>query len=239
MGRIGRGAFMVGALLIITARGAYADPVTLRGFFVMDHEEPAIDFDLSGIAAGVPFRLVTGAPDNLSLVPMPAGLTFACEPRCAPRSTFDFSNATDGLQPFGTGTLIIADALHSNVIFTGVVAFKSPGAILPGAPIDPENSAQNFPIISAPFTLTGTLIAQQSGGARLFSADVIGTGRVRTALRWNGIDAFRLDEGATFAYLFDAAQPTPEPGSLLLIGTGIVGALVGRRRTTGSRSATV
>jgi hypothetical protein len=123
------------------------------------------------------------------------------------------------------------------VNFTGTLAFMSPGAVLPGPPIDssgPGFSAQP----SAPFTFTGTLVAQHEGGSQLFSANLIGTGQAGTVLSWDLVTrTWRIHEANGLAYVFDDAQPTPEPGSLLLIGTGIVGACLRRRRTTTAPTA--
>jgi PEP-CTERM motif len=231
MRRMLRGVLAVGLLIVGLASRAYADPVTIAGVFVVDAERPgAITFDLSSIASGVPFRVVEGAPGDFTLAPLPAGFTLGCDPHCLPGSTFDFSNATLGLQPFGHGTVIIGDILHSDLIFTGAFTFRSPGAVIPGPPTDPDNPAQHFPVISAPFSFSGTLIAERADGAQLLSTDLVGAGRATTRLRWTGID-FMLDEVTTIAYLFDAAQPTPEPGSLLLIATGVAAAVTSRRRT--------
>jgi hypothetical protein len=38
----------------------------------------------------------------------------------------------------------------------------------------------------------------------------VAVGAFLTTLRWTGID-FMLDEVTTIAYVFDAAQPTPNP----------------------------
>jgi hypothetical protein len=114
MGIIARGALAVGVLVVALASRAFADPVTVRGFVLVDSEGPALDFDLSGIVSGVPFRVT--APDAgllPGLPPLAAGLTLGCDPLCAPGSTFEFSNATTGLQLLSIGTLMVGDIVPS------------------------------------------------------------------------------------------------------------------------------
>ncbi|HEX5476077.1 MAG TPA: PEP-CTERM sorting domain-containing protein [Vicinamibacterales bacterium] len=226
-------AFAVTALLLLPVSRASADPVTVRGFFVADPEDVPgyIAFDFSGIVAGEAFRAVSGHGPNGGAVPAPPGVTYGCLHACAPGSTFDFSNATaDGLQPFGIGTLTRGGVTYDDVLLSGSVAIRSPGAIVPQPPTDPDDRDQEFPVISAPFTFTGALSARDDRGAPLFSVDLIGGGLAQTMLVWDGSTFFRIEEAATIGYGFSSPSPTPEPASLLLVASGLSACVGARRR---------
>jgi hypothetical protein len=69
MARIVRGGLAVGVLVVALASRAYADPVTVRGFVLVDSEGPALAFDLSGIVSGVPFRVTAPDPGGVPGLP--------------------------------------------------------------------------------------------------------------------------------------------------------------------------
>ena len=224
--------FTVGGLLAICVSAASADPVTVSGTITLDSEQPGfISFDLSGSRDGVTFQALSGRNIFGGAVFLPSGLGFACDQACFPAGTFAFSNTTDGVQPLGLGgTLLVGGAAYSDVTFSGSLDFASPGAIIPPAPTDSGNFAQNNPILAAPFTFQGTLIGVE-GGFPLFSAALAGSGLVQTRLMWNGADAFRVDpESTVLRYALTNTAPTPEPTPFLLVASGVLGIVARRRR---------
>jgi len=91
--------------------------------------------------------------------------------------------------------------------------------------------------LAMPFTMSGGLETQTLVGTSRFSGDVLGSGILHATLRTTDplsqpAQRFSLDS-ATFTFQAADVAPTPEPSTLILLTTGLGGAVmssVGRRR---------
>ena len=211
VGRAVRAACLTFAC-VLSSNSVSADPVRLVaiGFLGSGGD------DTGFFAVGSGFSVGTGA------LPAGAGPVVTCDP-CTPGTSVDLSS-TVTIANWGAGSATIDGQTWTHVFYSGSLLFDAGSVIVPE--VQPQPPGLDGTIIvsrSSDFTFTGTLngFADASlSGAPLFSIQLAGGG----TSPFGAVAGFgNLGEG-TFLdyadYMFTDVAATPEPGSLLLFGSG-------------------
>lgn len=200
---------------------------------------------LSGTAAvAEPVRMITSGNVYQLVEDGETGFTFAgsgfrlngevssrpasrCAP-CTPGEAFDLS-ATMTPRLFPPGTATINGRTYDAVFFSGTFNFNAGSVSVPDVP---TGGPGVFP--TAPFSFDGMLAGYADislTGTPLFSTALAGGGMASIGF-FNYSGSLSADG---FNYTFKDTAPVPEPGSLLLFGSGaawIASRWRSRRRTT-------
>lgn len=211
------------------AHSASADPLRITsGAFLLDFEGDTFTFNGDG------FALMTtefGIYSTKQFVSRgeptggwpPTSCFFCDEPE---GNLSDWSFATiGGEQLLGRGNARLGAVNVTDVDFVGSMRFNAvPTRISPSG-----GALEGFGLV-APFSFEATIRAIQ-GGEELFARQLIGTGQVGVPYEVSTRPGFvHLNADAdTLFYRFSAA-PTPEPGTFLLLGSGLAAAVMRRRR---------
>jgi hypothetical protein len=216
---------LIAALLVfgISPSIARADPIALTsGNLNIAWDDPSSfrvfgpGFELSGLFVGV-----TNSPQR------------TCALGCLPGTVVNLSALAGDPFRLGTGMTAILNGVpltdplqpQTWLSLTGSFVFDAGDIVLP--PLTPLGTG---PIrVTAPFIFHGQVSGARSADplTTILSVDLTGQGTVqfRANPQLNG--TFGTPEAT---YFFEEVSPVPEPGTILLVATGVAGVLSRRRR---------
>jgi PEP-CTERM motif len=143
---------------------------------------------------------------------------------CSPGQTLDLS--THAEPHLNDPELTVFDGQTFDPAFLqGDLDFHAGTATVPVTPLD------GFAEITAPFSFTGHLSAfdnPELAGNPLFSTRLLGSGTL-SVIFTNRAEFGTFVEQVSYRFE-DAAAATPEPGTLVLLGSGLVGLIARKRR---------
>ena len=193
---------------------ARADPVTVtNGTLAIDIEGDW--FDLRG--ANFVISAVPGTGFHI-----PLSFDGLCFP-CRAGDNLDLGFQTDGgQQPVGFGPATFGGVTYPELFYT--------------AELNVMAEAQAFPVstdtlrITQPFVFTGSIHAFTDPVYSIlaFSTDLRGRGSADTLFLYAPTLNAHFPEEGRIAYDFAAAQPVPEPATLMMFGSGLCGIAVRR-----------
>ena len=199
---------MVG--IAIAASTASADPISITsGGLVGDSSAARVD-----IASPDRSFAMSGAGDAVGGIYAPAQACAAGE--CTP-------GATLGLEAYWSGGDFLGTASIDGTTYQMNGGDSAAGAVhFHGSWTAPTFTGQQTAFVTSPFTFDGSFWYPAFSGSAT-PIPLVGTGTATLGLDWHPADNTWLLSSAHYVFANQSPSETPEPATLLLLATGLVG----------------